>query len=200
MASIHIHLAVGMKYLEYHSGLNKDEFLDGIIVPDFAPDDKKSHYSKIQDKRSLKSYLANKISLIDYLQENEVSDDYQKGIFLHLITDYLFFNAFFEDDYLEHVSYTDFAKDLYYSYGLTNDYLTTKYNLELSSILEKINARIAEDRKEKEMNAEERINILPIDKLNTFIDTVASIELDKYRNNLLASNKNVLPKEYKLTK
>lgn len=202
MASIHIHLAVGMQYFNnHHDSINaKDDFLRGIIAPDFAVDDKRSHYSKKQDKLSLREYLANKIGLIDYLQEKEVITDYEKGIFLHLITDYLFFNTFFDEEYLKNVSYDDFAKDLYYSYVLTNDYLIEKYNLELKDILDVINSKIKEDRKEKQMRDEERINILPIAKLDDFIDRVARINLDEYRIFLLESNKNVLPKEYRLGK
>lgn len=201
MASIHIHLAVGVSYLEKHSAEIKeqDKFMKGIIDPDFASDDKKSHYSGVQDKLSLSEYLANKIGLIAYLHDQDILDDYQKGIFLHLITDYLFFNVFFDDEYLDHISYADFAKDLYYSYMATNDYLINKYHLDLSSIFDLINAKIKEDRKEKDMNDEERLNILPFAKLDSFIEKVASIDLDAYRDYLLANNKNVLPKEYKLS-
>ena len=128
-----------------------------------------------------------------FLSENEISNDYVKGVFLHLITDYLFFNDFIEANYLNTVSYNDFVKDLYYSYDYTNEYLLNKYNLDLSAYEKIIDENINNDKNEKETTFADGNNILPYDKLDAFIERVSNINLEKYKIKLLANNINILP-------
>ena len=97
MASFNIHLAVGKRYIEKNSNINNiEEFYKGIIDPDLAINKKVSHYSGKQNKSNILEYLANKVLLNEFLSKETIDTDYQKGIFIHLITDYLFFNNFFE--------------------------------------------------------------------------------------------------------
>ena len=56
-------------------------------------------------------------------------NDFELGWFLHLITDYLFFEECFTKDYLSKNSYEDFCKDLYFAYRCLNIYLSEKYNI-----------------------------------------------------------------------
>lgn len=96
MASFDIHLAIGKSYiLKNRNIINEEEFYKGIIAPDLVINKEKSHYSGKQNKEDLLDYLANKVQLFLYLKNNNINTDYDKGIFLHLITDYLFFNDFF---------------------------------------------------------------------------------------------------------
>lgn len=116
MPSFNIHLAVGKVYLDTHKIENKTEFLKGIMDPDLAEDDHKSHYTGERKNGSFKEHLQTKVDLQKYLKENKIDNDYQKGYFLHLLTDYHFFNGFFEEQYIDNTSYSEFCKDLYYSY------------------------------------------------------------------------------------
>ncbi len=194
MASFNIHLAIGKRYIEKSQNVkDRDKFYKGIIDPDLVDDKKTSHYTGIQSKSNLFEYLENKVKLIKYLKNNDINSDYQKGIFLHLITDYLFFNNFFDNDYLETTSYEEFCKDLYYSYEITNQYIEEKYKICYANFETEINNNIKKDKKEKNIGQEKRKNLLPVDKLDKFIEYVSNISLEKYKNKILQNNTNVLP-------
>ncbi len=194
MASFSIHLAIGKRYFEKSKIItNEKEFFRGIIDPDLVEDKKISHYTGIQDKTDLSNYLLNKVLLYRFLLNEKIDTDYQKGVFLHLISDYLFFNTFFDKDYLLHISYSDFCKDLYYSYDITNDYLERKYNISYTDFLDKIKDNIRKDQKEKNVSSEIRTNILPFSKLDNFIEYVSNINLHDYSEKIIKNKENVLP-------
>lgn len=186
MPGFHIHLAIGNRYIEKHEVKNKEQFLEGIIAPDFEDKDK-SHYTRRIETNSLIEHLKNKVIIEDFFKQNKVQTDYQKGILLHLLTDKLFFTEFFPKEYMEKISYKDFTKDLYTSYGETNDYIAKKYHIQFSKELaEKIEKDIEENRKRKNMTDEKGNNIIPINKLEEFIEKVSDINLDEY----IARNQN----------
>lgn len=182
MPGFQIHIAIGKRYLNKHTDIKEEEkFLNGIIAPDFVEDKTKSHYTKKAPKDNLKEYLKSKVDLDAFLRENKVETDYEKGIFLHLLTDKLFFTEFFSDNYLNNVEYKTFCKDLYTSYDDTNKYIEEKYNIQFNkSIQKKIRENIQYSKKEKKMNDEKGVNILPIEELDKFIEYVSSIDIEKY--------------------
>lgn len=194
MASFNIHLAVGIRYVEKQETIKDIEsFYKGIVDPDLADDKKASHYSGSRNKENILLYLENKVLLNEFLKKENIDTDYQKGIFLHLITDYLFFNNFFDKEYLKNISYEEFCKDLYYSYAKTNKYLEEKYKIDDSKYKEKINNNIKKDYKEKNASSEFGNNILPFSKLDEFIEYISDIDLIKYKDEIIKNNKNVLP-------
>lgn len=193
MASFNIHLAIAKRYIEKVALANTKEFYEGIIEPDLAEDKKMSHYSGNQNKGDLLKYLENKVQLNLFLKNNDISSSYQKGVFLHLITDYLFFNNFFDNEYLKNISYEEFMKDLYYSYDLVNEYLEDNYNVDCMNFVVKIKDMIEKDKEEKNSNNEKRDNILPIDKIDKFIEYVSNVSIEDYRNKILKANRNILP-------
>lgn len=198
MPGFHIHVAIGDKYKTKRKVLNKLDFDKGIIYPDLVEDEIISHYSAHQDKSNLLQYLENKVNLFLFVKDNDIDTDYNRGLFLHLITDYLFFNYFISKDYLKSINYDTFCKDLYYSYNLTNDYIFQKYNITFSVYKEEIIQKIKNARSEKKMDDKEYLNILPKEKLDYFIELVANIDLDKYANKIKKSGKNVLPDELEI--
>lgn len=109
------------------------------------------------------------------------------------VLDYLFFNNFFEMNYLKNISYEDFCKDLYYSYDITNEYLENKYKIDCTDFSEQINKNIEKDKKEKSTSNEMRTNILEFNKIDDFIEFVSSIDLESYKNKIIENNCNVLP-------
>ena len=183
MPSFNIHLAIARKYIENHNDIiNEDEFLKGNIEPDLVIDKSKSHYSGPQDKNKLIEYLKNKVVIEEYLKQNIVETDYDKGVFLHLLTDYLFFREFFDKEYLQNVSYEQFRKDLYYSYDITNKYLETKYNTSYEQFKDEIEKNIKKSNSNANYNKQVETNIIPTDKLDKFIEEVSNIDLIEYKN------------------
>lgn len=195
MPGLHIHVAIGNKYKSKNKLRSDLDFDKGVVYPDLVDNRKASHYTGYQDKSNLLDYLENKVNLYEFLKNNDIDLDYNKGVFLHLITDYLFFNYFIDKEYLKNIGYDDFCKDLYYSYNLTNDYVYKKYSITFTVYKEEILQRIEEACAEKKMDDKEYQNILPKEKLDYFIDLMSSIDLDKYANKIKNAGKNVLPDE-----
>ncbi len=115
-----IHIAIGQEYLRKHNLNYSKEFIKGIVAPDFTSDKSKTHYGKSPRYTNLKKFLDN----------NKIDTDYNKGFFLHLITDYLFYNYYV----------TKIGKDgLYNDYDLTNKEIINKYNIILlDSVKDKV--------------------------------------------------------------
>ena len=188
MASFNIHLAIGKQYIEKRSQIkNKDEFYKGIIAPDLVENKAETHYSGQQDKDDLLYYLSKKVQLEKFIEKEKIDTDYQKGVFLHLITDYLFFNKFFEKKYLSNVTYEEFCQDLYYSYDQTNKYIEKEYKINNMIFVQEISKNIQKSKKEKNITDEKRTNIISIKKIDEFIDLVSSIDLEQYKEQI---NKN----------
>lgn len=194
MPGFHIHVAIGNKYKNKNKISKSLDFDKGIVYPDLVEDGIASHYTGYQDKNNLLEYLNNKVNLYEFLKSNDIDSDYSKGLFLHLLTDYLFFNYFIDKEYLKNVNYDDFCKDLYYSYNLTN-YVYQKYNITFPIFKEEILQRIEKACAEKKMDDKEYMDILPKEKLDYFIDLMSSIDLDKYADKIKNAGKNVLPDE-----
>lgn len=182
MPSIHVHLAIGKRYIQKNKVNNTEEFLKGIVAPDFAKSKEKSHYTVIRkSKGNLIEDLKYKVNIEEFLKENRIETDYEKGVFLHILTDKIFFNEFFEEKYLQNVGYKKFAQDLYYSYSIINLYLEKKYNIIFSEEeAKKLEDNIQEAKKLKKIdNIVKGKNILPIDKLEEFIEKMSDINLNE---------------------
>ena len=99
MPGFTIHLAIGEQYIKKHKEeiKNKKEFIKGIIAPDLnekmtdiEKNKSKSHYGKWEE------YSAT-TNIEQFLKDKNVNvnEDYWKGYFLHLLTDYYFYNIDF---------------------------------------------------------------------------------------------------------
>ena len=192
MAGLNIHFAIAKRYIEKNKVLDEQSFYQGTIDPDLAANKEISHYSGVQDKNNLPDYLKNKVLLSKYLDVNNIDTDYDKGVFLHLVTDYLWFNEFFDRYYINNTTYKDFVKDLYYSYDFTNPHIDNKYNMNYGEFREIMDNTIQKAHSNREYNGEVRNNIIPIDKLDLFIESVSSINLEEYTKMIKKENRNVL--------
>lgn len=113
-----IHTAIGHEYLKKHKKVeNNDEFIMGNIQPDLIKDKSKSHYGKSPAYTNLKGFL----------NDNKIDNSLNRGKFLHLIADYLFYNH-----YLDRIS----SEILHNDYDLTNKFLIEKYNVKLPNDIE----------------------------------------------------------------
>ena len=107
-----IHLAIAQEYLRKHNKKKSEDFILGSIEPDFTTDKAKTHYGKSPAYTNLKEYLEN----------NKIDDDFKQGYFLHLVTDYLFYNY-----YLNEIR----KPQIYEDYDVTNKNLIEKYKIDL---------------------------------------------------------------------
>lgn len=120
MPSYAIHLAVAEEYLRKHKDTkeNYDEFIKGVIYPDTVKDKSTTHYG-------LKSSLAN---LELFFKENNIRDSFNRGYFLHLLTDYLFYNRYIEC----------WSRDIYHDYDILNEILVEKYHLKIPEEIKEV--------------------------------------------------------------
>ena len=181
MPSFQIHLAIAKRYIDKHEIQDKDAFFDGSLVPDFVRPKEKSHYASETHKEGLVEHLKAKVDLNRFLRENEIKTDYDKGVFLHLLADKIFFTEFFDEEILKSIDRHEFTKNLYSSYNNSNAYLQEKYQVKIKKELEeRMKQDIEQSRKEKKMSHEEGKNIIPLDKLDAFIERLSDVNIEEY--------------------
>lgn len=143
-----IHLAVAEKNLKLSKITNKEEFLRGIIAPDLLKSvGIDSHYGN-----------SSRPDLKNFLQNHNLEKDYNKGYFLHLVTDYLFYNKFLEK----------WSPQIYDDYNILNSILIKKYNIQLPKEVQ--NCVKFEDK---------TLTILNFDDIISFIETVGKMPINQ---------------------
>ena len=160
MAGYVIHLAVAELYIKKHPEDIKSykEFIKGVIAPDDVLDKSITHYGPKSSKVNLKAYL----------KENDIRSSYAKGYFLHLVTDYIFYNKFIEY----------FSNDIYNDYDILN-----------KKIIEKFNVKIPDNIKNKVFYKEGKTIILKIDKTVEFIENITNYRLEDIKKQVLDNDK-----------
>lgn len=158
-----IHLSVANRYIEKHPEEIKDhnKFIEGVISPDGVTDKSTTHYGPKSSKVNLKLFL----------ESNEINDDFNKGYFLHLVTDYLFYNRFL--DY--------FSKDIYNDYDILNKTLEEKYNV-----------KIPEEVKNKVFYKTGETKILNLESVIEFIEKTSEYKLEYIKQRVIENDINWL--------
>lgn len=144
-----IHLAVAEEYLKKHKERQEEynEFINGVIFPDSIKDKLTTHYGE-------KSSVSN---LYEFLKVNKIETSFKRGYFLHLLTDYLFYNK-----YVDRMS-----KDMYNDYDILNKTLIEKYDVKLP-----------ESVKESVLFKEGALVILSLELITKMIDDISNMDLD----------------------
>lgn len=185
MACAAIHLAIAKKYLEKHPYLNERDIMAGTLYPDAAENNDESHYTDVNRGNDNVSHVRGKVCLYPFLKEHESLNDFELGWFLHLVTDYLFFEECFTTNYLLENSYEQFCRDLYFAYDHLNLYLSEKYHI------------IEDDYKDYPSEcypgSPYEACILPKEMIDDFIIRVSSINLEEYYKKILEAKQNVKP-------
>ena len=154
-----IHLATANEYIRKHENeiQNKEEFFKGCIAPDETDKENKkiTHYGNGSDQVELRKYL----------QSNNIDSDYKKGYFLHLITDYIFYNKLLEC----------ISKKIYNDYDILNDYLIKKYDVKL---LDEI--------KDKVFYTDGQTEILSRELAEKIIDVASETSLEEIKNEIIS--------------
>ena len=185
MACASIHLAIGKQYLKHHKSLDNKKFLAGTLFPDATPNKDIAHYTDKNRGKDNISHLRGKVNLYTFLQEHPSLDDFELGWFLHLVTDYLFFDECFTTEYLLETTYEEFRKDLYYAYSHLDLYISQKYNI----TKEDYEAYPSEYYPGKTYMP----CLLTKEQIDKFINRISSIYLEDYILKLKKNKKNVKP-------
>lgn len=155
-----IHISVANEYMRKNPNEIKDysKYIDGVIFPDSVEDKSLTHYGEKSSKVNLKKFL----------EENEIEDDYNKGYFMHLVTDYLFYNKFLDC----------FSKDIYNDYDILNLKLQERFNIKLPNMI-----------RDKVFYKDGETKILELDSVLKFIDDTSNYKLNNIREMVLDNDK-----------
>lgn len=156
-----IHLAIGEEYLKMYPDeiKNYKDFIDGIIYPDTVEDKSKTHYGP----------KTSRVNLRNFFFDRDINTDFNKGMFLHLVTDYLFYNKFLKK----------FSKQqLHDDYDILNKELEKEFQVKIP---DKIKGEI--------FYKEGKTKILDIEKINNFIRETAKNNLNDIKISVLNNDK-----------
>jgi len=175
MASLMIHLLVGHEYCKTHNIKDVESFLKGNIDPDMVKDKKLTHYSKNCRNKTYTESVLNKINLQAFCKSNNIDSDYMKGHFLHLITDYVFFNKYLINSpkykTIENIDQLEIEKRLYRDYYRVNHWILSSHNNLLTKLVPE------EFTKEREDYAS--LEVLDQEKLEKLIYYCSNIDLEQ---------------------
>lgn len=143
-----IHLAVAKKHIELNNIRNEDEFIRGVIAPDLLK------------QAGLDSHYGNSSTpnLREFLKKHNIETDYNKGYFLHLVTDYIFYNKFLDR----------WSPEIYEDYNSLNYILIKEYGL-----------IIPKEVQEYVKFQDKALTILNFDDIISFIETVGKIPINQ---------------------
>lgn len=154
MPSLVMYLAIAKKYMEKHPEENEEEFIEGILAPDrkrnLRAEKDRLHYGESSHRPDLNRYC----------QEEGLESSYNRGYFLNLLTDYLFYNRYLQE----------YSADIFYDFKRMNKRIEDKYDVHVPEGLE--SRMHYEDGELKSVNEE---------SVYKFIDTVGSLDLEQYR-------------------
>lgn len=156
-----IHVAIGQEYIKKHKNREENckDFITGVVMPDLVKPKSESHYGKSPAYTNLKKFLNN----------NSLNNSLNRGKFLHLITDYLFYNFYLEK----------FSKEyIYDDYDILNKSLIEKYNVELPEIV-----------KDFVFYKEGKTKILNLNLANKIIEEISELDIDDIINEVLRDDK-----------
>lgn len=185
MACATIHLAIAKEYLKKHKELDYKKIISGTLYPDGVEDSDGAHFTDMSRGSDNLSHVRGKVDLYAFLKEHPSLDDFGLAWFLHLVTDYLFFEECFSEEYLLSRTYDEFRDELYFAYTHINLYLSEKYHI--------LDSDYKDYPGEYYPGEPYETCILPIDMMDNFIKRVASIDLDKYIQKIKKYKKNIEP-------
>lgn len=144
-----IHLAVAKRYAEENKMTESKEFIQGVIAPDLLKQKGiDSHYG-----------ASNSIDFNEFFKYHKIDNDYEKGYFLHLVTDYIFYKKLADR----------WTPDIYRDYGILNKSLVEKYEIDLP-----------EEVKECAKFISGNLSILNLEDTIKFIEDTSKVNLNKF--------------------
>ena len=181
MASLAMHMAIAQEYCKKHNNVNFTEFLRGSLQPDLEQDKNKSHYTQHAKIKTIKDFVEYKVGLAEYVNDHKLTNDYEMGEFLHMLTDYLFYNFLCNTELFKKSGLNDLQQTgqaVYKDYDKVSLIVQKKYKLNLEFLPEF--ARTVLDEKPKLMHEKD---------ITDFIDYCINLDLTKEYEKIKSDNK-----------
>ena len=175
LASLMIHQIVGEEYCKRNGISSSFSFLMGNLMPDLINDKKATHYSARCVNGTYTNSIKNKVDLQAFCEDKSLDSNFNKGMFLHLITDQVFFYHYL----LNNPKYREIENEdqlwihakLYRDYYRNNKYLMDKYTDAKLYYLPSAAKQTRDD-----IDQMERLSNEDIDRI---IDMCAGVDLEK---------------------
>lgn len=176
------HLTIAKKYLEKHPGKIRDAqaFLDGNILPDLEKDKAVSHCGIRAEMYDLVKRNREKVNPEGFAKTHDMSDDLNKGQYLHLYVDYQYYNIFLLD-YFKKISIPQSSIDMYETTRRDDDYLCKKYGVgykdsTLFKELQLINDNWDQEKAEMRLHSDYQYNFpYNLNELDKFIEEMSDV-------------------------
>ena len=110
------------------------------------------------------------VNLKEFLKHNSISTEYMQGYFLHLVTDYLFYDTYFPNTINETRQYND--------YDILNKELIEEYNID-----------IPEDIKDVVQFKTGELELLDREKIDQMIQEISKKSLSEYKKEAMKTEK-----------
>ncbi len=199
MANLTVHIAVAQEWAKRHKVQDLDDFIWGAVAPDVLSWEKNNSYvthygDKVDESTPLKDNLGNKTHLEKYLACNTIITDYDKGYFLHLVTDLLYYNDFINFDVLQNYYDTHDRKIkgcFYHDYDCTLEFVTKTFKVNYKNKHSEVSAL---EEKYGKCAIKDAPWLYSEQQLADFIVRVAEIDLDSLAQKIMA-NENTTSRE-----
>lgn len=167
MPSFTIHIIIANEYYKKNKKeiKNYKEFIDGTIAPDLCTDKITSHYEMCNKCNT-------NINFALFFRDSRVdmSSDFWKGYFLHLVTDHLFYNYYFKQEYNNAI---DKNESLYEDYFILNSKLIDGYKIDPIDRIKKFM-----------ITKKGECKYLNYNKIKIFIDEIYNTRINDYISQL----------------
>lgn len=133
-----MHFAVAKRFIEKNDYLrNADketlrEFYWGSIQPDITDDKEATHFGTRAETRDIGKRHAEKVNPQKFLQHNKLDNAFNVAVYLHLLTDYEFYNKLLPKDYMKNCTdFSIFVRSMIHTRQVHDPYLVEKHGLSL---------------------------------------------------------------------
>ena len=197
MASTLTHLAIAKLYLERQDDkiVDRDAFYLGSFIADYPTESTRgwtqkgfprglyrsideSHYGTRAERVDLVKRHKEKIGLAKFLASNKLDNDLNRGKFLHLYTDWVYYNELLKKDYLQNLNQPQLWKDNTRTWNHYDAYLLGKYGnlFDLAPYGKYLQKTHEMWRKNESANGNLQYTL---EEFEPFIDRMASADIDK---------------------
>ena len=189
MASLILHEIIGELYCEKNNIPDKEDFLSGNIAPDILPTDKEAnHYTS---KKSFTTYLdaiKGRVNLSNFCRVDNINTSYKKGYFLHLVTDYIFYERLIinNEKFADFINspYPHSSQKMYKDYERVAYFVCNNYpNIDISKLPSFATPIL-----------EEPMTLFTNEEISNLIEICSNIDIDKLYKEISNNNYQTLDK------
>lgn len=189
MASLILHQIIGELYCKKNNIKDTKQLLSGNIAPDTLAGNKDlNHYTGDRYYTLYIDAIRGRVNLSNFCKNRTINTDYDKGYFLHLVTDYIFYERLI----ISNISFADFivsnhiesGQKMYKEYGRIAHFICKKYPKIDISQLPKFATTLLN----------EPLSLFTKDQISKFLEICSSLNLEDIYSDILKNNYKCLNK------